>query len=59
MSAWLQDVAYMNLELVAKYLMSKGDDVVTIGLDDTAKMILTLFVTRQLVTNYSMSEVII
>ena len=34
--AWL-DASYMNLELVANYLVNKGNSVVTIGLEDTTK----------------------
>ena len=36
-SAWLEDASYMNLKLVANYLVNKGNAVVTIGLDDITK----------------------
>lgn len=34
---YLEDANYLNLELVARHILEKGDGVVTVGLDDTTK----------------------
>ncbi|KAK6194847.1 hypothetical protein SNE40_000387 [Patella caerulea] len=36
-SSYLEDASYMNLEMVAKKMAEKVEEVVTIGLDDTTK----------------------
>ena len=34
---YIEDASYMNILIVAKRFINKGDDVVTVGLDDTVK----------------------
>ena len=34
---WLEDASYLNLKHVADHIMNKGENVVTVGLDDHIK----------------------
>ena len=37
LNRYLQDASYLNLRMVAEIMLSKNDNVVTVGIDDTVK----------------------